>query len=107
MGLDVAIKPIPNPRKEKEEHYYNPTHLRPHRARTRAALHDRRGLGGMLRADARHQGPHRRRPHHAAREVELMGPRSSTDKSVLVTGACGTIGRELVRQLARGSGSVI
>lgn len=26
MGLDVAIKSIPNPRKEKEEHYYNPTH---------------------------------------------------------------------------------
>ena len=26
MGLDVEIKSIPNPRKEKEEHYYNPTH---------------------------------------------------------------------------------
>jgi len=26
MGLNVAIKSIPNPRKEKEEHYYNPTH---------------------------------------------------------------------------------
>lgn len=26
MGLNVEIKPIPNPRKEKEDHYYNPTH---------------------------------------------------------------------------------
>ena len=26
MGLNVEIKSIPNPRKEKEEHYYNPTH---------------------------------------------------------------------------------
>lgn len=25
-GLDVQIKSVPNPRKEKEEHYYNPTH---------------------------------------------------------------------------------
>ncbi|WP_415893401.1 NAD-dependent epimerase/dehydratase family protein [Neptuniibacter sp. PT8_73] len=25
-GLNVEIKSIPNPRKEKEEHYYNPTH---------------------------------------------------------------------------------
>jgi UDP-sulfoquinovose synthase len=37
MGLDVAIKSIPNPRKELEEHYYNPSHsglkdlgLKPH-----------------------------------------------------------------------------
>ncbi|MBF01660.1 MAG: NAD-dependent dehydratase [Flavobacterium sp.] len=36
-GLDVAIKSIPNPRKEREEHYYNPAHsglvelgLKPH-----------------------------------------------------------------------------
>ena len=26
MGVDVAIKSIANPRKEKEEHYYNPMH---------------------------------------------------------------------------------
>lgn len=26
MGLDVKIKSIDNPRKELEEHYYNPTH---------------------------------------------------------------------------------
>jgi len=26
MGLDVKIKSIPNPRKEMEEHYYNPIH---------------------------------------------------------------------------------
>lgn len=26
MGLNVDIKPIPNPRKEAEDHYYNPTH---------------------------------------------------------------------------------
>ena len=39
------IKTIPNPRKEQEEHYYNPAHsgllelgLKPH-------LHDRRGAG--------------------------------------------------------------
>lgn len=25
-GIDVEIKPIPNPRKEMEEHYYNPAH---------------------------------------------------------------------------------
>ena len=37
MGLNVAVKSIPNPRKEKEEHYYNPAHsglsdlgLKPH-----------------------------------------------------------------------------
>lgn len=37
MGLGVAIKAIENPRKEREEHYYNPTHsgltdlgLKPH-----------------------------------------------------------------------------
>lgn len=37
MGLNVQIKPIPNPRKEKEEHYYNPVNsglnelgLKPH-----------------------------------------------------------------------------
>lgn len=37
MGLNVAIKSIPNPRKEHEEHYYNPAHsglidlgLKPH-----------------------------------------------------------------------------
>ena len=37
MGLGVQIKSIQNPRKEKEEHYYNPTHsglielgLKPH-----------------------------------------------------------------------------
>jgi UDP-sulfoquinovose synthase len=37
LGLSVAIKSIPNPRKEKEEHYYNPAHsglqqlgLKPH-----------------------------------------------------------------------------
>ena len=37
MDLDVKIESIPNPRKEKEEHYYNPTHtgltdlgLKPH-----------------------------------------------------------------------------
>lgn len=37
MGLQVQIKSIPNPRKEKEEHYYNPTNsglldlgLKPH-----------------------------------------------------------------------------
>lgn len=26
MGLGVAVKSIDNPRKEKEEHYYNPAH---------------------------------------------------------------------------------
>jgi len=26
MGLDVQVRPIANPRKEKEEHYYNPAH---------------------------------------------------------------------------------
>jgi UDP-sulfoquinovose synthase len=26
MGLDVRVESIPNPRKEKEEHYYNPVH---------------------------------------------------------------------------------
>jgi UDP-sulfoquinovose synthase len=26
IGLDVAIKSIPNPRREAEEHYYNPVH---------------------------------------------------------------------------------
>lgn len=26
MGLGVTVKSIPNPRKEKEEHYYNPAH---------------------------------------------------------------------------------
>ena len=26
MGFDVQIRAIPNPRKEKEEHYYNPVH---------------------------------------------------------------------------------
>ena len=48
VGLDVRIKSIPNPRKEKEEHYYNPTHsglvelgLQPHYM-TDAVL------GGML-----------------------------------------------------------
>lgn len=37
MGLDVVIKSLPNPRKEAEEHYYNPAHtglldlgLKPH-----------------------------------------------------------------------------
>lgn len=37
MGLDVSIKSIDNPRKEREEHYYNPSHsglidlgLKPH-----------------------------------------------------------------------------
>jgi len=37
IGIDAAIQNIPNPRKEKEEHYYNPVHsglpelgLRPH-----------------------------------------------------------------------------
>lgn len=37
MGLDVQVQHLPNPRKEKEEHYYNPAHtglldlgLRPH-----------------------------------------------------------------------------
>ena len=27
LGLDVQIKAIENPRKEKEEHYYNPKHV--------------------------------------------------------------------------------
>ena len=26
MGLNVEIQPVANPRKEKEDHYYNPTH---------------------------------------------------------------------------------
>lgn len=26
LGLDVSVKSLPNPRKEAEEHYYNPTH---------------------------------------------------------------------------------
>ncbi|UWQ22239.1 NAD-dependent epimerase/dehydratase family protein [Jannaschia sp. W003] len=26
LGLDVEVKSLPNPRKEMEEHYYNPTH---------------------------------------------------------------------------------
>jgi UDP-sulfoquinovose synthase len=26
MGLEVKIQTIPNPRREKEEHYYNPSH---------------------------------------------------------------------------------
>ena len=26
LGLDVVVKSVPNPRKEAEEHYYNPTH---------------------------------------------------------------------------------
>ena len=26
IGLNVSIKPIPNPRKERDEHYYNPAH---------------------------------------------------------------------------------
>ena len=26
LGLDVAVKSLPNPRKEMEEHYYNPAH---------------------------------------------------------------------------------
>jgi UDP-sulfoquinovose synthase len=37
LNLDVAVQTVPNPRKEKEEHYYNPVHkglpelgLRPH-----------------------------------------------------------------------------
>jgi UDP-sulfoquinovose synthase len=37
LGIDVAIKSVANPRKEAEEHYYNPAHtgllclgLKPH-----------------------------------------------------------------------------
>jgi UDP-sulfoquinovose synthase len=37
LGIDVAVKSVPNPRKEAEEHYYNPVHtgllslgLKPH-----------------------------------------------------------------------------
>ena len=37
LGLDVAVRSLPNPRKEMEQHYYNPAHtgllelgLRPH-----------------------------------------------------------------------------
>jgi UDP-sulfoquinovose synthase len=37
LGLSVAVKPVPNPRKEAEKHYYNPVHtgllslgLKPH-----------------------------------------------------------------------------
>jgi UDP-sulfoquinovose synthase len=26
MGIDVKVEQIKNPRKEKEEHYYNPVH---------------------------------------------------------------------------------
>lgn len=27
LGIDVAIKSVPNPRTEAEEHYYNPAHV--------------------------------------------------------------------------------
>jgi len=37
VGLDASVRPIPNPRKEREQHYYNPAHsslielgLKPH-----------------------------------------------------------------------------
>ena len=37
IGVEAEVKPIPNPRKEAEEHYYNPAHsgllelgLKPH-----------------------------------------------------------------------------
>jgi UDP-sulfoquinovose synthase len=55
QGLSVAIKSIPNPRKEKEEHYYNPTHsglqelgLRPHLLTDEA-------IAGMLNTVLRHR----------------------------------------------------
>ena len=55
LGLDVQIQPIDNPRKEAEEHYYNPVHsgllelgLRPHYMTEEV-------LAGMLEKVLRHQ----------------------------------------------------
>ena len=95
LGLDVEIKSIANPRKEKEEHYYNPTAtgllelgLQPNYmsdsvlvAMLKRILLNRENSDGA---------------NYAARSVELM--RQFKDKTVLVTGA-GTVGAELVRQL--------
>ena len=55
LGLDVKIQPIDNPRKEAEEHYYNPVHsgllelgLKPHYLTEEV-------LAGMLEKVLRHQ----------------------------------------------------
>jgi UDP-sulfoquinovose synthase len=55
LGFDVAIRPIPNPRHEQEEHYYRPAHdgllklgLKPH------YLNDER-LAAMIDFVARHR----------------------------------------------------
>jgi UDP-sulfoquinovose synthase len=55
LGLEVKVHNIPNPRKEEEEHYYNPSHngllslgLKPHYLTTEA-------LVGMLSVVQKYQ----------------------------------------------------
>jgi UDP-sulfoquinovose synthase len=55
LGIDVAVKSVPNPRKEAEEHYYNPVHtgllslgLKPH-------LLTEDVLAGMMRTVIRYR----------------------------------------------------
>jgi UDP-sulfoquinovose synthase len=53
-GLKVEIKSIPNPRKEKEEHYYNPAHSGLHDLGLKPHLLSNDVLQGMLETIQRH-----------------------------------------------------
>ena len=68
LGLKVEIKPVENPRKEAEKHYYNPQHtgllelgLEPHYLTTEI-------LAEMIEAVLRHK--HRIQPDQIYRQVK-------------------------------------
>ena len=97
IGLDVEIKAIANPRKEREQHYYHPAHtglielgLEPH-------LMTDGGPGRDARDGAALRRPHRSIAYPAARAVECGS--AGGMRRWLITGGCGFIGCNLVRHL--------
>ena len=100
LNLKVDIQHLDNPRKEMEEHYYNPAHhglaelgLKPH-------LMTDDVVAGMLEQVLRISRSHRARSHPAARAVAVS-------MRWLVTGGCGFIGRNFIRLLLTRSNDTI
>ena len=101
LGLNVAVRAIPNPRQEKERHYYNPAHsalidlgLQPNYMTTEVLVE-------MLESGPGARGSNRRGADPAAGVVE---PGCCGLRRWLVTGGCGFVGRNLIGRLVRDGG---
>ena len=89
LGLNVGIKQIPNPRKEKEDHYYNPVHRGLTDLGLKPTLMTDEVIATMLERVIK-LSPILFWTNFTKSEREIN--EEYRGKSVLVTGACGSVG---------------